>query len=314
MKENSMDMILAEKMGYQYEASEEGAPPIIALDSIDLRIQEGTFTAVLGMNGSGKSTLAKNMNALYVPTSGVMFVDGMDTRQDELVWEIRKTAGMVFQNPDNQIVSAIVEDDVAFGPENTGIPQEELRQRVDDAMKATGIYEQRHKAPTQLSGGQKQRVAIAGVLALKPRCIVFDEPTAMLDPHGRSEVMEIIRKLRAENITVVLITHFMEEAVHADRVIIMKDGKIISDGTPAETFACTETVKEAGLAMPSAVRIRSLLQEKGIDIPAQILDIESLAEYICSLSDAALRADGAGSDAQASVPADTEKEVLSDEN
>ncbi|MBR5229085.1 MAG: energy-coupling factor transporter ATPase, partial [Firmicutes bacterium] len=270
---------------------EENAPPIIALDDINLEIEEGTFTAILGMNGSGKSTLAKNMNALYVPSSGIMFVDGMDTRQDELVWEIRKTAGMVFQNPDNQLVSAVVEDDVAFGPENIGVPTEEIRQRVDEAMKAAGIYEQRFKSPSQLSGGQKQRVAIAGVLALKPRCIVFDEPTAMLDPQGRSEVMEIIRKLRAEKITVVLITHFMEEAADADRIIVMKNGKIISDGTPAEIFACSEVIDEAGLDIPAAVRIKNMLLEKGVDIPADILHINTLAEYICSIA-------GGGTDAR----------------
>ena len=282
-EEDHLDIIRAEKLGFQYEAAEEGAPAIIALEDIDLEIEEGTFTAILGMNGSGKSTLAKNMNALFAPTSGVMFIDGMDTRQEELIWDIRKTAGMVFQNPDNQIVSAVVEDDVAFGPENIGVPSEEIRERVDEAMKATGIYEQRFKSPTQLSGGQKQRVAIAGVLALKPRCIVFDEPTAMLDPQGRSEVMDIIRKLRAEHITVVLITHFMEEAADADRIIIMKDGRMISDGTPAEIFACTEKIKEAGLDMPAAVRMRNMLQQKGIDIPADILDIEGLAGYISKL-------------------------------
>lgn len=279
-----MGIILAEKLSFHYEASEEGAQPIVALSEIDLDIQEGTFTAILGMNGSGKSTLAKNMNALYSPTSGVMFVDGLDTRQEELIWDIRKTAGMVFQNPDNQIVSAVVEDDVAFGPENIGVPSDEIRIRVDEAMKATGIYEQRHKAPAQLSGGQKQRVAIAGVLALKPRCIVFDEPTAMLDPKGRSEVMSIIKKLRAEKITVVLITHFMEEAADADRIIIMNEGKIISDGTPAEIFACSDSIREAGLTVPAAVRIKNLLQKKGVEIPAEILDIESLAGYICKLA------------------------------
>lgn len=276
-----MNIVKAENLSFYYEASEEGAQPIVALDHLNLEIQEGSFTAILGMNGSGKSTLAKNMNALYVPSEGTMFIDGLDTRQENLIWEIRKTCGMVFQNPDNQIVSAVVEDDVAFGPENIGIPTLEIRPRVDAAMKAAGIYDQRFKAPTQLSGGQKQRVAIAGVLAMEPRCIVFDEPTAMLDPQGRGEVMEIIKKLREENITVVLITHFMEEAADADRVIIMQDGKIISDGEPAEIFACPELIEKAGLDLPRAVKVREALRDKGIDMPIDILDMEGLADFVC---------------------------------
>ncbi len=273
-------IIRAEDLTFKYEAFEEGGEDITALAGVNMEIEKGSFTAILGRNGSGKSTLAKNFNALYVPSGGRVLVADMDTADDMLVWDIRKTAGMVFQNPDNQIVAAIVEDDVAFGPENLGVPSDEIRTRIDAAMKSAGIYEQRMKAPSMLSGGQKQRVAIAGVIAMKPECIIFDEPTAMLDPKGRNDVMNIIARLHAEGITVVLITHFMEEASAADRIIIMKDGDVAADGTPAEVFARTDIIEDAGLEVPAAVRMAELLRKRGIEVPAGILTINALAEWL----------------------------------
>ncbi len=277
------NIIRTENLNYEYEGFDNDSLTITALNDINLEIKKGSFTAVLGKNGSGKSTLAKNINGLLLPTKGVIYVNDMDTADDGLIWEIRKTAGMVFQNPDNQIVAAIVEDDVAFGPENIGIPAEEIRSRIDDAMKSTGIYEVRHKAPGLLSGGQKQRVAIAGVLAMKPECIIFDEPTAMLDPKGRAEVRDIIKRLHQEGITVLLITHFMEEAAGADRTIIMNNGNIISDGTPAEIFSNTELIEMAGLDVPAAVKIRNKLRLRGFDIPDNIIDMEGLADFLCGM-------------------------------
>ncbi len=273
-------IIRAEDLTFKYEAFEEGGEDITALAGVNMEIKKGSFTAILGRNGSGKSTLAKNFNALYVPSGGRVLVADMDTADDMLVWDIRKTAGMVFQNPDNQIVAAIVEDDVAFGPENLGVPSDEIRTRIDAAMKSTGIYEQRMKSPSMLSGGQKQRVAIAGVIAMKPECIIFDEPTAMLDPKGRDDVMNIIARLHAEGITVVLITHFMEEASAADRIIIMKDGDVAADGTPAEVFARTDIIEDAGLEVPAAVRMAELLRKRGVEVPAGILTINALAEWL----------------------------------
>jgi energy-coupling factor transport system ATP-binding protein len=275
-------IICTENLTFEYEPLQENGENITALKDIDLKIEKGSFTAVLGRNGSGKSTLAKNFNALYVPTSGRVLVAGMDTADDMLVWEIRKTAGMVFQNPDNQIVASVVEDDVAFGPENLGVPTDEIRQRIDDAMKSTGIYEQRLKTPSTLSGGQKQRVAIAGVIAMKPECIIFDEPTAMLDPKGRTDVMNIIAKLHKEGITIILITHFMEEACEADRIIIMNNGTVISDGKPAEIFSRPELIQEAGLEIPAAVRIAAALRKRGLEVPSDVLTNEALAEWLCS--------------------------------
>jgi energy-coupling factor transport system ATP-binding protein len=275
-------IICTENLTFEYEPLQENGENITALRDIDLKIEKGSFTAVLGRNGSGKSTLAKNFNALYVPTSGRVLVAGMDTADDMLVWEIRKTAGMVFQNPDNQIVASVVEDDVAFGPENLGVPTDEIRQRIDDAMKSTGIYEQRLKTPSTLSGGQKQRVAIAGVIAMKPECIIFDEPTAMLDPKGRTDVMNIIAKLHKEGITIILITHFMEEACEADRIIIMNNGTVISDGKPAEIFSRPELIQEAGLEIPAAVRIAAALRKRGLEVPSDVLTNEALAEWLCS--------------------------------
>lgn len=297
-----MDQIIsAEKLTFEYEAFEEGSEKITALKGVDLKIEKGTFTAVLGRNGSGKSTLAKNFNALYVPTGGRVLVADMDTSDELLVWDIRRTAGMVFQNPDNQIVAAIVEDDVAFGPENLGVPSDEIRSRIDAAMKSTGIYEQRAKSPSALSGGQKQRVAIAGVIAMRPECIIFDEPTAMLDPKGREDVMSIINQLHAEGITIILITHFMEEAAAADRVVIMKDGMVSADGTPAEIFGEEELIREAGLEVPPAVRMAALLRKRGIRVPDGLLTVRALAGW---LADAAGTPSGAGVDGRGAAFAD----------
>lgn len=252
-----------------------------AIDGVDLTIKKGSFTAIIGRNGSGKSTLAKNINALLLPSSGVVYVNGYDTRDQEHLWDIRQTAGMVFQNPDNQIVSSIVEEDVAFGPENLGISPSEIRKRVEDSLSAVNMGDYRKKPPHFLSGGQKQRIAIAGVVAMKPECIIFDEPTAMLDPKGRGEVMEIIRELNREGITVVLITHFMEEAALADRVIIMDEGKIKLDGSPSSVFAKRDELKSMSLDVPFVVELAYRLRQKGVDIPENTVSRKDLVEYIC---------------------------------
>jgi energy-coupling factor transport system ATP-binding protein len=252
-----------------------------AIDGVDLTIKKGSFTAIIGRNGSGKSTLAKNINALLLPSSGVVYVNGYDTRDQEHLWDIRQTAGMVFQNPDNQIVSSIVEEDVAFGPENLGISPSEIRKRVEDSLSAVNMGDYRKKPPHFLSGGQKQRIAIAGVVAMKPECIIFDEPTAMLDPNGRGEVMEIIRELNREGITVVLITHFMEEAALADRVIIMDEGKIKLDGSPSSVFAKRDELKSMSLDVPFVVELAYRLRQKGVDIPENTVSRKDLVEYIC---------------------------------
>ena len=230
-----------------------------AIKGISLDVQKGSFVAIVGMNGSGKSTLAKCFNGLILPTSGSVTVDGMDTRDDSKLWDIRRRVGMVFQNPDNQIVSSIVEDDVAFGPENLGIPPAEIRERVDQALKQVGMYEHRLKGAHMLSGGQKQRIAIAGAVAMRPECIVFDEPTAMLDPKGRERVMSIIRQLNSEGITAILITHFMSEAVQADRVVVLKNGNVLADRIPREIFSDNELIREAGLELPPVIELREAL-------------------------------------------------------
>ncbi len=230
-----------------------------AIKGISLDVQKGSFVAIVGMNGSGKSTLAKCFNGLILPTSGFVTVDGMDTRDDSKLWDIRRRVGMVFQNPDNQIVSSIVEDDVAFGPENLGIPPAEIRERVDQALKQVGMYEHRLKGAHMLSGGQKQRIAIAGAVAMRPECIVFDEPTAMLDPKGRERVMSIIRQLNSEGITTILITHFMSEAVQADRVVVLRNGNVIADRIPREIFCDSELIREAGLELPPVIELREAL-------------------------------------------------------
>ncbi len=275
-------IIKIENLIFEYEA-DEGAQPLRAIDDISLEIEKGSFTAIIGKNGSGKSTLAKNLNGLLVPTSGKILVDGLDTADDDHIWEIRQTCGMVFQNPDNQLVSAIVEDDVAFGPENLGVDPKEIRERVDKALKDVRMGEFAKKAPHLLSGGQKQRIAIAGVVAMKPKVIVFDEPTAMLDPRGRKDIMSIIEELHKEEITVILITHFMEEAVRADRVVIMDEGKILLDGKPQEVFSKVDVLKKANLDLPLAVELGYRLREKGIDVPKDIIFEEDLVKYLCQL-------------------------------
>ena len=253
----------------------------MALDGVTLDIERGSFVAVVGSNGSGKSTLAKHLNALLLPTSGEVFVCGMSTADPENTWEIRRRCGMVFQNPDNQLVSSVVEDDVAFGPENLGVEPSEIRRRVDESLQAVGMYEFRKKGPHLLSGGQKQRVAIAGVLAMQPECIVFDEPTAMLDPSGRAEILKIIRGLHEEGKTVILITHFMEEAAQADRIIVMDKGRPILDETPAALFAHGEKLQELNLQMPFGASMAAKLRDLGVDLPEGIITAERLAECLC---------------------------------
>ncbi|MBQ9377163.1 MAG: energy-coupling factor transporter ATPase [Schwartzia sp.] len=276
----SLDFIRMEDVSYTYHAGTSNART--ALDRINLTIGEGEFVAVLGTNGSGKSTLAKHMNAILLPTSGVCRVAGMDTREADAVWRIRQTVGMVFQNPDNQMVAAIVEDDVAFGPENLGVAPDEIRSRVDEALAAVGMTSFRGFAPHLLSGGQKQRVAIAGTLAMKTRCLVLDEPTAMLDPTGRREVLETVRRLHdREGITVVYITHFMEEAVAADRVIVMENGRIAEDGSPKKVFSHVDAMKKRGLDVPCAAEIAARLRKEGIRLPEGIVSDEELAMALC---------------------------------
>lgn len=252
-----------------------------ALDGVSFTIEKGKFTAIIGQNGSGKSTLAKNMNALLVPTKGTMLVDGMDVSDEQNTWMIRQKVAMVFQNPDNQIVSAIVEDDVAFGPENLGIDPEEIRERVDSALTGVEMFEYRKKAPHLLSGGQKQRIAIAGAVAMQPECIVFDEPTAMLDPRGRQEVLKVIGQLNAKGITTILITHFMEEAALADKIIVMGEGKICMQGTPEEVFRRADELKALSLGVPPAVELGMELNKRGIPVPQDILTIEEMVDYLC---------------------------------
>lgn len=274
------NMITIKDLTFEY-VREEGTEPVKAIDDVSLEIAEGSFTAIIGKNGSGKSTLAKNLNGLLTPTEGVIYVGGYDTRDGEHIWDVRQTAGMVFQNPDNQLVSSIVEDDVAFGPENLGVDPKEIRERVDKALEAVNMGQFKKKAPHLLSGGQKQRIAIAGVIAMRPKCIIFDEPTAMLDPKGRKEIMAIIDELHQENITVVLITHFMEEAVCADRVVIMNEGQVLLDGSPAEVFSHEELLKSANLDIPPIVKLASKLRERGIDVPKEIIKEEEMVEFIC---------------------------------
>lgn len=275
-------IITIENLVFEYRQA-EGEEPIRALDGVSLDITEGSFTAIIGKNGSGKSTLAKNLNGLLVPTSGTVYVDGYDTKDDDHIWDIRQTAGMVFQNPDNQLVSSIVEDDVAFGPENLGIDPKEIRRRVDKALEDVNMGQFKKKAPHLLSGGQKQRIAIAGVVAMKPKVIIFDEPTAMLDPKGRAEIMKIIDELHSEGITVILITHFMEEAVRADRLVIMHKGRILLDGTPKEVFKQEELIKSVNLDVPMVVELASKLRERGIDIPEDIIFEEEMVKVLCQL-------------------------------
>ena len=278
-------MIRAEKLTFDYERlDEEGRVESIkrAVDHVDLQIQAGEFIAILGHNGSGKSTLAKHINAILTPTEGTLFVDGMDTKDEEKLWSIRQDAGMVFQNPDNQIIGTVVEEDVGFGPENLGVPTDEIWKRVEESLSAVGMLKYRHHSPNRLSGGQKQRVAIAGVMAMHPRCIVLDEPTAMLDPNGRASVIRTAQKLnREEGITIILITHYMEEVVEADHVFVMDDGKVVMQGTPREIFSKVEELKKLRLDVPQATLLAWELKKKGFSLPDGILNIEELVDKLC---------------------------------
>lgn len=270
-----------QNVSFRYDSEEEGVQLPLVAENLNLQINEGEFVAILGHNGSGKSTLAKLTNAILLPTSGKVLVDGMDTSDEDLKIKIRQTVGMVFQNPDNQIVATIVEEDVAFGPENLGVEPKEIRRRVDESLKAVGMYEFRKREPHRLSGGQKQRVAIAGIIAMLPRCIVLDEPTAMLDPRGRQEVMSTMLKLNREmGMTVVFITHFMDEAVQADRVVVMDDAKIIMDGKPKEVFKQVERLEEIGLDVPQPTKLAQLLRQEGYDLPDDILDVDECIEKL----------------------------------
>jgi energy-coupling factor transport system ATP-binding protein len=275
-----LTIIKTENLVFEYR-KDDTSPPIKAIGGVSINIEEGSFTAIIGRNGSGKSTFAKNINALLLPSEGAVLVDGFRTSDEGALWEVRRRVGMVFQNPDNQIVSAIVEDDVAFGPENLGLAPDEIRRRVADALRAVDMYEERAKSPHMLSGGQKQRVAIAGVVAMRPRCIVFDEPTAMLDPKGRREVMDILLRLHRDGVTVVLITHFMEEAVKADRVVILDAGKVVLDGPPAEIFRRSDEIRALHLDVPLTVELCDRLRRRGHDIPADIIDVEEMVAYLC---------------------------------
>lgn len=278
----SEPIISAQDVRFSYVTAEGVAP--IVLGGVSLDIEEGSFVAVLGHNGSGKSTLAKHMNAILLPTGGKVYVSGMDTSEDHLLLDIRRTVGMVFQNPDNQIVANVVEEDVAFAPENLGVPPAEIRRRVDDALKAVGMYEYREHAPHLLSGGQKQRVAIAGVIAMAPRCIVLDEPTAMLDPIGRAEVMKTIRELnRSSGVTVVLITHHMDEAAQADRLVVMAKGRVVADGTPRKVFQRVEELKAVGLTVPETTELLWQLRQAGVDVPLDALSDEECAQALFDL-------------------------------
>ncbi|KGK89311.1 energy-coupling factor transporter ATPase [Clostridium sp. HMP27] len=276
-------MIECRDVVYKYE--EHGEEKVkIAVNHVSLEINRGEFVVVLGRNGSGKSTLAKHLNALLIPTEGKVYVNDLDTSVAEDIWSIRNAAGMVFQNPDNQIVATIVEEDVAFGPENLGVDPTEIRNRVDDSLKRVNMYEYRKHAPHLLSGGQKQRIAIAGVLAMMPKCIIFDEPTAMLDPSGRREVVRTIKELNKKyGITIILITHYMEEAVEADRIIVMDSGKVIEEGSPREIFSKVETMKKTGLDVPQVTELAYELQKEGIHINSDILTIDEMVNVLCQL-------------------------------
>ena len=281
----SMGIIKADDVTFEYiRRDEEGNVEGIttAVDHVSLDIAQGDFIAILGHNGSGKSTLAKHINAILNPTEGTVWVDGMNTADEDKVWDIRQTAGMVFQNPDNQIIGQVVEEDVGFGPENMGIPTKEIWERVEESLRAVGMYEFRKYSPNKLSGGQKQRVSIAGVLAMHPRCIVLDEPTAMLDPSGRKEVIRAVRALNdVEGVTVILITHYMEEIIHADKVFVMENGGIAMEGTPREIFSQVEKLKALRLDVPQVTLLAYELQKRGIAIPDGILTIEELADALC---------------------------------
>lgn len=280
-----MGIIRARKLGfdyYRYDENGQVREASHAVRNVDLDIEAGQFAAVLGHNGSGKSTLAKHINALLLPTEGTLWVDGMDTRQENELWRIRQRAGMVFQNPDNQIIGTVVEEDVGFGPENMGVPTEDIWKRVDESLKAVGMTAYRYHSPNKLSGGQKQRVAIAGVMAMRPRCIVLDEPTAMLDPGGRKEVLKALRELnQKEQVTVILITHYMEEVVYADRVFVMDQGELVMQGTPREIFSHVEEMRKCGLDVPQVTMLAHELRKSGMQLPEDILTREELVDAIC---------------------------------
>ena len=282
-----MKIVKARDLVFEYiRRDEEGNVEGIstAVDHVNLDIKQGDFVAILGHNGSGKSTLAKHMNAILYPTEGTIWVDGKDTKDEDVLWDIRQTAGMVFQNPDNQIIGQVVEEDVGFGPENMGVPTKEIWERVEESLRAVGMYEYRKNSPNKLSGGQKQRVSIAGVLAMHPKCIILDEPTAMLDPNGRKEVIRAVRALNeVEGMTVILITHYMEESIHADRVYVMDSGKIAMEGTPREIFSQVERLKSLRLDVPQVTLLAYELQKRGVKLPNGILTTEELAAAIKAL-------------------------------
>lgn len=281
------EMVKANNLIFEYKQHNEHGEAIAvhrALDNVDLTVEPGDFVAILGHNGSGKSTLAKHLNALLKAKSGTLFIKGFDAKDENNVWDIRQSAGMVFQNPDNQIIATVVEEDVAFGPENLGIQPEKIRQRVDKAMKTVGMTDYASHSPYKLSGGQKQRVAIAGVLAMRPDCIVLDEPTAMLDPSGRAEVLETVKMLNEEGITIIMITHFMEEAVLADRIHVMEEGEIVLSGTPRQVFSQVEKMKDYSLDVPEVTELAYELKKAGIEIETDILTIDEMVEKLCQLN------------------------------
>ena len=283
-----MGMIRAEKLVFEYDKRDEEGNVIgshRAIDGVDIDVPQGSFVAILGHNGSGKSTLAKHMNAILVPTGGTMWVDGRDTKDPNELWNIRQSAGMVFQNPDNQIIGTVVEEEVGFGPENLGVPTDEIWKRVENSLRAVGMLERRKDSPNKLSGGQKQRVAIAGVIAMEPKCIVLDEPTAMLDPNGRKEVIEAVEQLRKEkNVTVILITHYMEEVIDADQVFVMDEGHVVMHGTPKEIFSRVDELKKYRMDVPQVIMLADALIQKGVPLPKGILRREELVDALCQLN------------------------------
>ena len=282
-----MGIIKAFKLGFDYlKYDEDGNVQDTqrAVNDVNLDIEAGQFVAVLGHNGSGKSTLAKHLNALLLPTEGTLWVDGIDTSKEPELWKVRQKAGMVFQNPDNQIIGTVVEEDVGFGPENMGVPTEKIWERVDESLKKTGMTSYRYHSPNKLSGGQKQRVAIAGVMAMRPKCIILDEPTAMLDPNGRKEVLEAVSDLnRREGVTVILITHYMEEVIDADRVVVIDGGHVVMDGTPKEVFSRVKELKKYSLDVPQVTELADELKEAGMDLPYGILSIDELVDELVPL-------------------------------
>jgi len=279
----SQEMIKCENLVFKYTSHEDGMERY-AINGVNLTVEKGEFLVVLGHNGSGKSTLAKHMNALLLPTDGIVYVDGLNTKDEDNVWDVRAKAGMVFQNPDNQMVATIVEEDVAFGPENLGVDPKEIRKRVDESLQKVGMSEYKRHAPHLLSGGQKQRVAIAGILAMQPECIIFDEPTAMLDPSGRKEVLNNIKEINKQyGITIILITHYMDEAAEADRIVVMDDGKLIMGGTPKEVFSQVELMKKIGLDVPQVTELSYELNKEGIKLDNKIINVDEMVEALCQL-------------------------------